>query len=598
MNLKQSRKQSGISVILLVTGIAIIVLPIIAIFSFEIGRANLGTQQLKNAADSAALGAVATMASNDNPDLAQAQTNAKQVALNLFKQNSILGNQLSDSVLGSSRNPAALHGEVQVQFLDPNTLRVVPDGDPNGKIVRLTASYGMEPAFGRYLGINRQVLLASSNGAVPQLDVVICFDISGSIDDQTRVTVLKRQWDKNIAPLALPAGSPNGSIVYKTPSSPKSSGKIFDLVSAPPSGTGLNGYGLQNLQSADTSYSGLVFSEKYAKDTRSLGLRSGGVVPEGGRAPGNFYGAPSLDSNSLIFTDMVVNLDGKDVFAGYTSSDGFNFPDLATLVEASRGNLESDALKASSKADTVCTVAAKSGYQAAYNAAALHALQPLQDAKDATDLFCRILHNDTDAHFGLVTFDGGVGSNASSTESHRTIDDGVPYGESKAQPFPLVPLDAATGVDHYLDVKNALPNCVAKGSTNIGLAVKTAVDQLNAHARTNAVKAIILFTDGQPTAHGPLDNDNFQNARKAAVLAKNAGIPVYTIGLATNPQIAVKEDEILNDRNSDPETGGIAAISGQGALYYLVNDSSQLRDAFRKIARHLVQLVQDQVNES
>ena len=100
-----------------------------------------------------------------------------------------------------------------------------------------------------------------------------------------------------------------------------------------------------------------------------------------------------------------------------------------------------------------------------------------------------------------------------------------------------------------------------------------------------------MFTDGQPTAGG---SDPFAYARLAATHARDAGIPVYCIGLATNPTIAINETAILNDTNSNPTSGGIAAISGQGALYYQVTNSTQLRATFEKIARHLVQLVQDQ----
>lgn len=597
-NKSANRGCRGFSVILLVTLIALFVLPMAAIFAFEISRANLGTQQLKNAADAAALAAVATMASGDNKDLSAAQDNARQVALNIFKANSVLGQSLSDSTLGSTApgNPAELHGEILVQFLDPNTMKVVPDGDPDGKVVRLTASYGLVPAFGKFVGLGRQLIIAASNGAVPELDVVVCFDISGSIDDQTPVSFVKRQWDT----VAIP-----NKITYNAPNAPKTHGKIFDIVSAPATGTGLNAAPPQNLQNANTSYASLLFSEKAAKDKSVIGMRSGGVFPEAGRAPGNFYGAPTFDSDDSVFTDMVVNIDGNDTFGGITTSDGFSFPDINTLVEAARGNLETDALMTSSKANTSVSVAAKSGYQAAYNREAIAHLQPIQDAKDAVSLFCQIINNDTDAHFGLVTFDGNVGSDQNSTENHNIHDDGVPYGSTIPVPGPLIPLDSGIGNSQFTSVMTALGSgingrpCVARGSTNIGKAVSTAVSELTTHNRLNAVRAVILFTDGQPTAGGPLDSDPWKNARLAAVQAKNAGIPVYTIGLATNPTVADGQNKILNDSDSNPNssTGGIAAISGSGAVYYQVTNSNQLRAAFQKIARKLVQLVHDQLNE-
>lgn len=597
LNLAGRKRSCGFSIILLVSILGLVVLPLIAIFAFEISRANLGAQQLKNAADAAALAAVATMASQDNKNLVSAQDNAKKVALNIFKANSVLGQSLASSSLGSSvtASPAELQGEIFIQFLDPNTMSPVADGDPDGKVVRLSASYGMVPAFGKFVGIGKHVIVAASNGAVPQLDVVVCFDVSGSIDDQTPVTIVKRQWDDVPDP---------DRIVYKDPVAPKTKGKIFDIVQPPATGTRLNGVPPQNLLEANSGYAGLYFSEK-AKSKSALGMRSGNVFPEAGRAPGNFYGAPTLDSDSSIFTDMVVNIDGNDTFGGVTTADGFAFPDVATLVEASRGNLESTALMDSSKASTALSVSAKSGYQAAYFREAIAHLQPIQDAKDAVSLFCQILNNDTDAHFSLVTFDGEVGADENTCENHNMIDDSTPYGSTIPVPCPLIPLDSGIGNSQFNKVLTALGAgingrpCVARGSTNIGKAISTAVSELTSHQRINSVRAIILFTDGQPTAGQPLDSDAWKNARLAAVQAKNAGIPVYTIGLATNPTVADGQNKILNDTDSNPNssTGGIAAISGSGAVYHQVTSSSQLRAAFQKIARKLVQLVHDQLNE-
>ncbi len=87
------------------------------------------------------------------------------------------------------------------------------------------------------------------------------------------------------------------------------------------------------------------------------------------------------------------------------------------------------------------------------------------------------------------------------------------------------------------------------------------------------------------------------NARQAAVKAHEAGIPVFTLGLAQNSEIIPFETEILNDTNDDHSSGGIAAISGNGARFYLVTDSSKLRATFENIARQLVQLIDTEVED-
>ncbi len=77
----------------------------------------------------------------------------------------------------------------------------------------------------------------------------------------------------------------------------------------------------------------------------------------------------------------------------------------------------------------------------------------------------------------------------------------------------------------------------------------------------------------------------------AAVVAKGKGIPVYTIGLAQNPEIVPSETAILNDTNSNPSSGGIAAIAGNGGQFYIVTNVNNLRLTFENVARHLSQLV-------
>ena len=73
---------------------------------------------------------------------------------------------------------------IYIQFLDPhNNNQPVPIGDPNGKIIRITSSFGLQPAFGKFLGVKNVPIYATSSGGVPDLDVALCFDVSASIDD-------------------------------------------------------------------------------------------------------------------------------------------------------------------------------------------------------------------------------------------------------------------------------------------------------------------------------------------------------------------------------------------------------------------------------
>ena len=322
------------------------------------------------------------------------------------------------------------------------------------------------------------------------------------------------------------------------------------------------------------------------------GLRSGGVYPEAGRPPGNYPPglAPTFDGFN-VFTDSVVNIDGQAAFGGFTYN-GFDFPDVGTLVEASRGNLESDSLYRASKANTSLRVTPRAGYQKAYLEASAHQIKPMQEAKSALTSMVKILNTDVDAHFGFVAFDSIVGANDNSTESFYDIDDYALYGAKRGFAIPHVVIDSGAAQNKYNDVVSAIDKCVPMGATNIGAAVHAAVTDLKSRSRTGSTRAIVLFTDGEPTVpSGPLSSDPKANARMAAKEARDAGIALYTIGLAQNAAIIPDQTDILNDQNTDPTTGGMAAIAGHGGTFNLVTDSSQLRQTFAKIARRLVRPV-------
>ncbi len=579
INLRSAKGQSMIALVMIV---GLITLPLIGLFTFEVGRLHLAKQQLQNASDAAALAAVATLASEDNLNPQAAHIDAMQTALGIFKKNFVLSTQLSQTMIASSANIVPANGSANIffEFVNPLTMQVEPISSPNAKIVRVYSNFSTLTAFGKFIGIKDLNVNAISKGAVPQLDVVFCFDVSGSMDDQTPVTFVKRKWDQN-------------KIVYDVAnaSSGKAEGKIFDVVQPGESGTSLNGAEPQLLDQAYWN-SNMQFTETLARDAGVPGLRSLNGYPDQGKAPGNCPPgtAPTWDGYNA-YTDLVVNIDGLQTFSGCTFN-GFRFPDRATLVEAARGNLENQTVYMQSKAYTAVSVSPQSGYQNAYQQAAAARLQPIKDAKDASTMFTDIINTDTDCHFGFVAFDGEIGTAANSTEDWYSIDQDIPYGPPKPFALPVVQLDAAPGNTNYATVNAAIKSCVALGSTNIGAAVDKAVQELKAHARPGSVKAIVLFTDGQPTTPaGPLDSDPWTNARKAAIEARDAGIPVYTIGLAQNQSIVAGETAILNDTNSDPANGGMAGIAGHGGTFNLVTNSSQLRKTFEKIARHLVELV-------
>jgi hypothetical protein len=593
--MSEKKSQRGQSMIILVLFIAFFFIFSAGLFGFELNRMEVAREQLRTATEAAALAGAATLASSDNTNPTAAQTSAENTALTSFQANSIIGKTLSNAAITYSNpdTPAANDSALFIQFLDPNNNnQPVSLGDPNGKTVQVTSFFGLQPAFGAYLGINTVTLSQTAYGGVPQLDIALCFDVSASIDDETPVTFVKRVWNANTAQInytitSTTTGSPAGSLAE---------GPILQVIGPPAIGSSVDGLAPQNLDDANTpgknSYP-LAFSEAGGRTGAAVGLRG---KTNTGSPPGNYPGSAGTGAGTgtaQTFTDVVVNIDNKSVFGGFTYN-GFSFPDVATLVEAARGNLENAAVFASSKASVSVppTILPTAGYQAAYVAAAKNVIHPLGDAQQACQTFLNIMNTDCDSHFSLVAFTSNAGTSATDVMNMDSVDPDYTNAGTTNCPVPLIALNPTTGQTNYTTIYNELPNTVATSGTNIGDAINTAVSQLTTHGRPGAHKAIVLFTDGEPTAAGPLDNsDPWHNARLAAVKAQQAGIPIYSIGLAQTAAIIPSETSILTASNSSPSTGGVSGIAGHGGQFWLVTNNSDLRLTFENLARQLVQLV-------
>ncbi len=589
MHLEQEpRNCSAQAVITLGLLLAILVIAPIGFLAFEAARMYLASQQLQSACDSAALAGAATLASSDSMDPNETHESAVHTALNTFRHNMILGLPMDTASLSADSDAIPITGQsyLYIEFLDPkNNNQPVSLGDPNGKILRLTTTFNAPTALAPYLGLGPVPLRTISHGGVPDLDLVLCFDLSGSMDDQSLVTFVRRQWNTTQNRIEY--------IIPPTSGGPRSSaqGKLYDLIGPPPTGTRVNGLYPQYLSTSNQSDVRwpLNFSEKWPASGSARGLRGSSNT---GSPPGNCPPLHSGTGNQYTYTDLVLNIDGKQSFGGITI-DGYSFPNVASLVEASRGNLENYSAFSASKAETALPgLVPRAGYKAQYLAQCRSQLHPISDAQVAAHEFLTVMNTNTNAHFGLVTFSDNAGRSATDTYTAYNVDSNYSQAGQSQFAIPQIILDKALDADTNLDdISNALPATVATTSTNIGDAVLQAVRQLQNNTRSGAKKAIILFTDGEPTAGNPLSSDPWTNARKAAVEAKKSGIPIYTIGLAQNQEIIPSEINLLNDTNPSTTNGGMAAIAGNGGRFFLVTDVNNLRATFENIARQLVQLV-------
>ncbi|MBA3857195.1 MAG: hypothetical protein C0507_09840 [Cyanobacteria bacterium PR.3.49] len=579
------RKPGGISIILLAVILAAFAAVPLGLLGFEIQRVQLAREQLRSVCEAASLAAATELAGSDLSNALEAHQNAIDAALAFYQQNSVIGYALNTSYLAGSKleTPSITKGNLYVEFLDPHSnLQPVSIGDPRGKIVRVYANINALPAFGKFLPIGNFIISANAAAGVPALDVVLCFDISGSIDDQTFVSFVRRQWDATAGKIIYPLSSARGG----APAGSTAKGKLYDVLGPPPTGSRTNAVFPQWLSVSNQSDH--RYPLNFSEEGSAKGLRGSS---DSGSPPGNCPPGKASTGDNYTYTDLVVNLDNNQTFGGI-SVDGYDFPDIATLVEASRGNLESTTVFTSSQANKgLPNITPRAGYKSEYQKIARTLIHPLLEAQDAASTFLSILNTNADARFGFVSFATDAGKSPGDYEAQSNVDASYPQAGSSNFPMPGIKLSSAEDVTNFSTIMAAIPTTGACTGTNIGDSLIEAVNQLKTYGRKGASKAIVLFTDGQPTVGSPLDADPWANSRKAAVEAKKAGIPIYTIGLAQNPEIVPSEVSILNDTNSNPSNGGIAAIAGNGGKFFLVTDAMKLRLTFENVARQLVQLV-------
>lgn len=614
---KTHRSSRGASTIVLVLFVAFFVILPLSLLGFEIGRVNLVRSELQNVTDAAALAGTAALASSpQGMTYTQVQDLAMQVANQTFQQNSILdvgfdsANVVCNANNGTVGTNPPLHSAIlNITLLDQNG-NPQPTGSKTATTIRVNSYYNLKTVFASsILPIMPSAVVSSiSDGGLPKLDIMLCYDLSGSMDDQTPVNFVRRYWDPSVSYVSYTSVG---------------AGKIYDVCGPPTTGTGLNCLRPQNLSYASypspSNSSPKIFSEgAYPTPNKLLGLRgnqftypagslpsplagtkypAGALIPEQGWPPGNFDPTtPSnLNGNGINptiypngFTDMVVQV---------PSAGGFTFPNIQTCVEASRGNLESAAmLKQSQGGGTTNPTlpTPQSGYYEAYWKGVQEVADPIAASRLAASDFFYIMNVSSNGHFALSTFADAAGANSGSVWSGTNLNSDPSYtgGGTGAFPVPLIQLDKT--VSHYDEVRDAINGTATTvplgptGKTNIAESLQKAIAELTdtAKYRPGAKRAIVLFTDGVPNLPAGDPKGDAINQAKAA---KTHGIPVYTIGLSQNPAIKTEEDQLLGD-NKNGSGKGIAFWSGNGAIYISVTSSAQLRQAFQTIARSLVVL--------
>lgn len=533
----KSRNARGMAVALPMVVLALMVVLVVGFFSFEIARTAVAREQLRTATESSALAGAATLASSTSTDITANQNNAIAAATDVFHRNQVFGMPLNSTTIGIT-TPQAGEAQLEFQFLDPdNNNAPVPAGDPKGKLLEVKSAFGLPSVTGKVIGIGDTTvpLNAQSSGGVGELDVVLCFDCSASMRFMTKTTKVRRVFNNG-----------TGKIDYI----------VVDVDSFSPSG----GMIPQDISSLNSTMRG-------ANDNSLPGNFPPGTAPNNG------------------FTDIVVNLDEQTNFASFAEG-GFDFPNIAALVEASRGNLENQAIFESSGASTTLAgvVTPQAGYRDKYFDLARKHTHPWAESQEAAQDFFNLMKQNTKAHFGFVAFATKVAQEANETFVEERVGSGYPAGGSKQFPFPAISLKLPEEQNNFEQVQAAIVGVVPRDNTNIGGSIERAVRMFDPNnSRPNAKKAIIVFTDGEPTVGLPLSQDPFQNCLLAAQQARAKGVAIFGIGLALNPGQQQEQAQVL---------GTITTTAGNGGRFLQVTDASKLKPAFGAIARNLTQIVQ------
>ncbi len=397
------RRQKGAAVTGLVLALFIFIM-MIGFFVFDTCRLQMAQRELTATCDAAALAGTAMLTSQDISDddasdtkLLAAQQNAAGYARNMFQAGNLLGASLSSATTVSTYAATKVLGtpgscRVMVSLADPQNNYVgVPPTSPacrNGRAIMVYAGYTYTPVFMGMVGVSTVGLNAASGGGLPQVDAVLVFDYSGSMDDATSVTFMRRAWNPSAVVSGANASSSllemssgtgvanRGQVAYyEVPSATVSgdsnrlSNYLVHNYNANPTGLNVNVLPPMNLQLVDNSDSQANPHFKFDEKLRvnllafnpSLTFTSGNAFlthhrADYGTPPGNctlqpsfsgpnyiggygrfFAGSPSVDSGNANNTALAYNPnDVTTLMQGPTTPHTAYDPNNTATISANR----------------------------------------------------------------------------------------------------------------------------------------------------------------------------------------------------------------------------------------------------------------------
>jgi hypothetical protein len=614
---RKLRTKSGLSITVLIVFIGIFIIGPLSMFVFELARYNLADLQLKNCVDLAALTAACSTTGSNATSASVTQTTAMNQAYYMFTQNSIFGNSLASTpaytygTAAATLNPPANTAQLYFQFLNPTNRQPVAYGSSLGKILRITGAWGFVPSTTNFTGLmlGPYVIYEQSDGGLPMLDVVLCLDLSGSMDDFTNISLVQRYQ----GPTGYNSTTATGGNVYKVATGYNSyngQGPLYYVLGCS-SPTGCSYNATWPMDYFPPSYNGST-SVTVSANFAAHGTHTGSPPP-------NTINASSFSSSAGQYSDMVANLDGSSNMAyGVTvtnSYGSFTFPAysagdttykaMGILVEASRGNLESVAVaKAANVPYGAWGITPKAGWWAAYYQTVMSAQSgypvvtstnpnavipirhPIGDAIMAAENFFSVMNNDADVHFGLVCFGSNAGSSSTSYMPSAVTGTGQPSAltnynsgnlpsglyppEPVTCPNPMIPLNNTPGPT-YSNYSTATP----PPSTSVNGAVYSApngsaepytITSVMAYGGTNIADALDMALSMQlnPGVHagdpGSTPGTSGVASRPAKSLSRQGAsraIVLFTDGLPTSGGDNQTDDPFSQAEANCANTAGI-----------------------------------------
>ncbi len=538
--------------------VALLALSVMSIgfFSIEIWFAQLAMCQLQNCADAASIGAAASMVSARDPlpgpdgqpgpidDAYKVKTRltAKEAALKIVTKSSVIGHSLEHAriVNDASLTTDLKEGEtaISVRFLDQKGRE-----SPSGKHIVIDAATAVKPMSGKLFGLDSYIVRVKGTSAAAKLDLAFCLDDSGSMATDTPISMVHRGWNGATAIQHLPHF--NG--IAKT-------------------------YGTMGMP--EPMLIGVYSHEKKTFDAGARGSNGDVGTPPGPGAKGEII-PPA--TTTTMFTDRIVNIDGKQTFTGCTK-EGLSFPDVATLVEASRGNLDNTEVFTRSLANTVVPagIEPNSHYKEVYERAALKKVEPFNSAKVEIKRFFDLLEANTDSHFALIPFSARAARTEEDTLQDWPV--GEIYSKRPKAFFNFHKVGFNVTSSRYENVKTKIDTYRLHGGTATPNAIEQAIQTFEQNSRPDARRVILVFTDGEPTAAN--GHDAIQDSIDAAAKAKPKGITIFAIGFLHD---GYRPDAVRCLK-------GVAEAGAPGGRYFVVQEVEGLHEIFRLISRQLVTL--------